>query len=77
MPYSLIGCPGVVRVLGSNIFPAVTRNLNRIYQVIAANPGVSGSGGALFRWVVVAATERLMASGDHTHMIWGRLAIKM
>ena len=65
-----------IQILKPNIFPAVPRVLNRIYQAGMAATQLPGVKGALFRRALDAKLQRLATTGSISHPLWDRLVFK-
>ncbi|KAG8897541.1 hypothetical protein FRB99_008101, partial [Tulasnella sp. 403] len=62
-----------VQILKPDIFPAVPRILNKIYQVAMVNYRAPGLKGYLFRWAVDSKMSTYRSTGQTTHWFWDRL----
>ncbi|KIP09103.1 hypothetical protein PHLGIDRAFT_126556 [Phlebiopsis gigantea 11061_1 CR5-6] len=65
-----------IQILKPNIFPAVPRILNRIYQAGMSAAQLPGIKGALFRRALDVKLQRLATTGQTTHPLWDRLVFK-
>lgn len=65
-----------IKILRPNMFPAVPRVLNRIYQAGLAAAALPGAKGALFRHALSVKLNRLHTTGVQTHALWDRIIFK-
>lgn len=65
-----------MQILKPNLFPAVPRVLNRIFQAGMSAAELPGIKGALFRRALQAKMDRFCATGDYTHPLWDRIVFK-